>query len=752
MRKIGKVSTTIVVVDKATSKLNAIYNSLKRVESAFNSLSNASTKVNKVNSAINNLNSKIPDVNKNMNRMNQSLKSTFTSKSNVVNKQILDLGKSARKSTNVINSLDSRLKAVASTYLGIMGTRALFETSDKLTSAENQLNHLHGGDTELTQDSLDKIYDASQDARTDYLDMAKNVGKLMTLAPDAFQGNIDNAIRFQNIMAKTYAVSGASAEEQASSMYQLTQALASGKLQGDELRSVNEGATMAYQQIEKFAQELYKTDDALKDMAADGLITSDIVVAAIMNTGNEIDGAFENTQMTFRQMMTVMKNTAINAFQPFLQQLRKISNSPEFQKIVGKVNEVIENIGNAFTELGYKLEDATVWISENLWVIDSALQAVAWTIGGVLLVNVIQLIGRIKEAVLAALAFGVAHPVLMMILVVVSVLIYKFVEFKNQGMDTLDALANALAYVALGLLICSVLAFIFGFVTIGWILLIIVAIIGLVATIIYYRNQIMGAIFVVGEFFKQIWEWIVASVKASIAQMKDDIHNLGVAWQQGWVGMQRAAYQAILGINQMLLWLGENINKVLSLFGMEIDLSGVKSRIDTYTQKVADAQAREESFNSQYRDSKATFDRVFEEEGGNFEEGWVSRAYDEGFHYFDKDEPPPEEEPPPEDNEIPVSDLGNNYQFDPSAIESDLEDIDKNTGDMSKSMELTEDDLKYLREIANQEAINRFTTAEVRIDMTNNNQVNNTTDLDGIVKYLGKTLKQELEVVANGVY
>lgn len=752
MRKIGKVSTTIVVVDKATSKLNAIYNSLKRVESAFNSLSNASTKVNKVNSAINNLNSKIPDVNKNMNRMNQSLKSTFTSKSNVVNKQILDLGKSARKSTNVINSLDSRLKAVASTYLGIMGTRALFETSDKLTRAENQLNHLHGGDTELTQDSLDKIYAASQDARTDYLDMAKNVGKLMTLAPDAFQGNIDNAIRFQNIMAKTYAVSGASAEEQASSMYQLTQALASGKLQGDELRSVNEGATMAYQQIEKFAQELYKTDDALKDMAADGLITSDIVVAAIMNAGNEIDGAFENTQMTFRQMMTVMKNTAINAFQPFLQQLRKISNSPEFQKIVGKVNEVIENIGNAFTELGYKLEDATVWISENLWVIDSALQAVAFTISGVLLVNVIQLISRIKEAVLAALAFGVAHPVLMMILVVVSVLIYKFVEFKNQGMDTLDALANALAYVALGLLICSVLAFIFGFVTIGWILLIIVAIIDLVATIIYYRNQIMGAIFVVGEFFKQIWEWIVASVKASIAQMKDDIHNLGVAWQQGWVGMQRAAYQAILGINQMLLWLGENINKVLSLFGMEIDLSGVKSRIDTYTQKVADAQAREESFNSQYRDSKATFDRVFEEEGGNFEEGWVSRAYDAGFHYFDKDEPPPEEEPPPEDNEIPVSDLGNNYQFDPSAIESDLEDIDKNTGDMSKSMELTEDDLKYLREIANQEAINRFTTAEVRIDMTNNNQVNNTTDLDGIVKYLGKTLKQELEVVANGVY
>ena len=81
-----------------------------------------------------------------------------------------------------------------------------------------------------------------------------------------------------------------------------------------------------------------------------------------------------------------------------------------------------------------------------------------------------------------------------------------------------------------------------------------------------------------------------------------------------------------------------------------------------------------------------------------------------------------------------------------------MEDIDKNTGDMSKSMELTEDDLKYLREIANQEAINRFTTAEVRIDMTNNNQVNNTTDLDGIVKYLGKTLKQELEVVANGVY
>ena len=153
---------------------------------------------------------------------------------------------SAKSTNSVFGAIGNKLKWLASTYLGVMGIKAVTGTSDIITSAENRLNNLAGGNPEQTAKTMDKIYSASQRARSGYTEMMANVSKTMTLAGDAFGGSIDNAIRFQEIMAKSYTIGGASAAEQASSMYQLVQALGSGILQGDELRSVREGAPIAY--------------------------------------------------------------------------------------------------------------------------------------------------------------------------------------------------------------------------------------------------------------------------------------------------------------------------------------------------------------------------------------------------------------------------------------------------------------------------------------------------------------------------
>ena len=261
---------------------------------ALKTLTDLEKKMNAIQKAINNTS-----------KASRAFNRAIRQQSNAVNLSTNTMIKNAHAAKKMANNhrvasstasiLTKNLRRLASAYIGIQGIGMVLKTSDTITSAQNKFNALEGGSPEQTEASMNKIYDASQRARVGYADMMTNVAKSMTLAGDAFNDNIDNAIAFQEIMGKAYTLSGASAGEISSSMYQMIQALGSGTLQGDELRSVREGATMAYQEIEKFAQEIYNTDESLKDLASQGKITSDIVVAAVMNASDKINEKFEDT-------------------------------------------------------------------------------------------------------------------------------------------------------------------------------------------------------------------------------------------------------------------------------------------------------------------------------------------------------------------------------------------------------------------------------------------------------------------------
>ena len=81
-----------------------------------------------------------------------------------------------------------------------------------------------------------------------------------------------------------------------------------------------------------------------------------------------------------------------------------------------------------------------------------------------------------------------------------------------------------------------------------------------------------------------------------------------------------------------------------------------------------------------------------------------------------------------------------------------VNDIAGNTGKMADAMEITGEELKYLRDIAEQEAINRFTTAEINIQQTNHNTINNGMDLDGVVSGLDDALGEAIEIATEGVH
>lgn len=205
---------------------------------------------------------------------------------------------------------------------------AATQTADELTSIRSRINLINDG-SQTTAQIMEKVYDAAQRSRGSYTDMADSVAKLNMLAKDAFGSN-DEAIAFVEQLNKQFKISGASVQEASAAMYQLTQAMAAGKLQGDEFHSIMENAPLLAQSI---ANEMGLTVGQLKEMSSQGLITSDIIKEALFNSAEETNAKFAEIPMTFAEVGQSIQNELIQAFQPVLEQISSIPQSGEFQAL-----------------------------------------------------------------------------------------------------------------------------------------------------------------------------------------------------------------------------------------------------------------------------------------------------------------------------------------------------------------------------------------------------------------------------------
>lgn len=228
--------------------------------------------------------------------------------------------------------------SLAATAVKDVATAAA-QTADQLTSVRSRINLINDG-TQTTAEIMDKVFDAAQRSRGSYVDMADSVAKLNMLAKDAFSSN-DEAIMFVEQLNKQFKISGASIEESSAAMYQLTQAMAAGKLQGDEFHSIMENAPMLAQSI---AQEMGLTVGQLKDMSSQGLITADIIKEALFNSAEETNAKFAEIPMTFAEVGQSIQNEMLLAFQPVLEQLSAIPQDGNFQAFVQGVGVAIRTM------------------------------------------------------------------------------------------------------------------------------------------------------------------------------------------------------------------------------------------------------------------------------------------------------------------------------------------------------------------------------------------------------------------------
>lgn len=743
---------------------------------------------------------------------------------------------SFKKTESAIGKVWNKLKGLFATYLGIMGVREIVDASDTITAAQNKLNYVNarqmGGrgvnadgtysasTFKATQESMDKMYASSQKVRMSYADMMSNVSKSMVLAGDSFQHNTDAAIRFQEIMAEAYAIGGASATEMSTSMYQLIQALGAGTLAGDELRSVREGAPLAYKAIEEFVQGVYNSEESLKDLASQGKVTSDMVVAAIMKQGNAIDKSFAQTAQTFGQTWDQIKNAALKAFEPVSNMLRDLLNKAIKNGMIDKIESMFETISEVLQKILTFTYDAIAWMAENwdwlkhvivgvfiamgTWSLISSSVSIAAAVATKIAwwkgLNDIQ-----KKAVIT---FGTIIAKAYAIIALLAALAYVWYTWKQGVIDTVTAIAWT------ALIVGAIVAVILG----GWIPLLIGGIIALIIKFFDIFCGIMGFIAsIVVTCCLLIWDivvFVVHLIVAIIVWMGATLYNIFVAC---FNSIMQAIYALFVDpITGIIEWfvnafsggfngiLGAAANAIGQLVNMF--LSGLKvitKAIDAVagTEMSAKITGWQESAKNWGKNENAVTYKVAEAPqlsrvsagnafgavmGNDFGYAtdlypdtwkWTSGAYNWGqgvqdkvnnwgskFQNAGKDNTSGQldktgigaldkllgtnEFPNASD---PAYDVSNAYKQ-PSYDDllKGVDDIADNTGSMADSMELTEEDLDYLRKIADMEWKKEFTSATVNIKMDNN--IKSDADYEGFVTRLHDDVYDELLAVANGVY
>ena len=761
MPKDLKASVTLET-KSAEARLKALVKAINRVQDAVNKTAKNNAQLtkaingnvsatNKLRKAATNVATSIAKQTTAQNRVTQAVKQTTNAQ---------------RESGNAVDGLISKVKQLAKTYLGVMGMRAMIESADTLTGAQSQLNNLEGGSPSQTQDTLDKTYAAAVRSRGDYSTMMSNVGKSMTLSPDAFKGNIDNAIKFQEVMAKSYKLSGASAAEQASSMYQLIQALGSGVLQGDELRSLTEGATMAAKQIEKFAQGVYGTTESLKDMGSKGMLTSELVVAAILDGEDEIQKSFGKTQMTFGDAWNRIKADATKAFEPVFIELTRMLN--EFA-----ANGGFEKIGDAFVQIANAVQIALQWIQTAFkWASENWDWLQDFVVTGILLIVSAMVglkIASIVTATTMFLSFLWANAPLIAIMLLIGSLIAALWSIAKTAQSVTDFIAQAALYLAkliiAALLIIAVISLATGQWIVSAVVLTVMVIIGIILSLVYVffscTEEVVGAVYAAGAI---IWNIVAATVNFIIQFLWS---NFVVSWIGivEWVlnvfnGGFDSFADAVANLLSQLISYFIEFGKVATQIIDAVFGTNWTASLSNLSSKLAARGKNEKAItlnkNAPWTMSRKNVGKAYNAgtiAGGNLKttiNDWGKNFSVSGlFDKFNINK-----------NGLPSADYGKTTGtggYDPSSLLDGIKDNTGSTagsaGKIADTMELAEEDLAYLKDVANMEWKKEFTTANIRVDMNNSGAtINNQGDLDGIVTKLTSALYEELDAVAHGVY
>lgn len=632
------------------------------------------------------------------------------------------------RSASKMDGLIGTVGRLAGAYLGITGIKKLVSESDELASTMARLGNMNDG-AQTTQQLFDSIVTSANNARGSVSDMADVVAKFGNNAKGAFKNSAE-VVKFSEIIQKQMKIAGASQEEASNSMLQLSQALGSGVLRGDELNSIFEQAPNLIQSI---ADYMNVPIGQIRTLASEGELTSDIVKNAIMASADDVNNKFETMPMTWNDVWQRMQNRALVALQPLLNKINDLANDPRMQDFANGFTNAMQIAGGALGEVIDVAAGIGGFLADNWSIFEPIIWGVVGALGAYLIiagiVNTINAIsagidlaragikGTVTLATLAETAAQhglnaalLACPVTWIIAAIIAIIVILFV--------VVNAIAKTTGAAKSGLGIITGALFTAG---------------------AFIANLVFGVINGIIDWGAMLWNYVAAFVNF-IGNVFDNplraIANLWVDVFTAIINVVKSAASVIdtvLGTSyaDKLQGFADNMkSKVEAKFGKNKEIVQKINSSDYHIQRI--------EYGDAWKAGTKLGDKGMDKLNGavNSLKNSLAGAKDAQKYA---------------NSGAGASGYNQANANNAAKTANNTKDTAKNTARVADALDATSENLKYIRDYAAQKAVNRYTSTQIKVDMTNNNKIDSSQDVDEIVTLLKNKVQAEMLASAEGV-
>jgi len=585
------------------------------------------------------------------------------------------------------SSIKNWATGLAAAYLTVQGILSALESADTFISARARLD-LIVDEGQSVDDLQAQIHAAAQRARGDFIAMTDNIARLGILASDAFSSS-GEIVAFVETLQKAFTISGAGAQEQAAAMYQLSQAMAAGRLQGDEFRSIMENAPMLADAIARY---LGVSKGELRELSSEGALTADIIKAALFSAADDINAKFAEMPMTFGSAFQIARNEAFKAFGPVFQQMNEWLNSEQGVAVMQAITNAIYLAAAAASGL----LNVLTWIGDTIANNWSIIEPILTVVTSVLLARMVQQLWRMVAAAWAMVPpllaqaaewLAINWPILA-VGAAIGLLIYVFNQWG-------DVAAKVIGFI--GGIIGTLVAFIYN-------------------QFVWIANGVLS----VAEFFANVWRDPIYAVK-------------------------KLFYDLAINALKQLEKLASGIENIINnIPGLQVDITSGISNILNKLEDARDSLQTEADVVELMRFEPMDYAEAFNigqewgEAAGNFVADKVQGVFDkfqnfaQGFKLGESDAA--------EDISKYLANIDKNG----------LANVDK-VGKIEDTVNISSEDLKLMRELAEMKSIQNFVTLTPTVQVTTGD-IRNDVDVDTIVRRIEESLEREIANSAQGVF
>ena len=701
----AQINASINLMNGMTQPLMNIVNSVNSVISTLQAVNK--TNVNIDTSSLKYSQDLLNQTSANLIRHQEELENQFNKNAEAAGK----VNEKLKEGINPMDDLIRKAKRLALTFGGIK----MLNISDEITGMNARVNIMarEGEDPEQIKQM---IFESAQRSRANYFDTANSAATMGITAKDTFRSSKE-VIDFSELANKQFEIAGIKGAAKEGAMIQLQQAMSMGVLRGQEFRSVQQGMPTM---IDYLAKHLGKTKTQIKEMADQGKLTASIVKAAMFGAADDINKKFESIPMTFGAVATRISNVFIKEFEGVSQQLGKIVNGNDFTTVMNTVASGVR-IG--------------------VWALSGLVSGVSGVINTIkeLKVVVIPVLGMLTAQFLAVKAAALISSVATAI-ASGTMAKHTIITVGATFATSLYSAATAIGTIATGIMTGSIGLLSTGFAgltaaimacPIMWLVGAIILVVMGINHWVKKTNELQGTTYttmgvIVGAFLAgtaailNTMKYLVNNVYHSVALMWNTFATFAESLVEFFFDPINSVKIMFTGMAKIILDSLYNVSSVLDKI-FNTDVSGKIKDVRNIINDYADNNIKDPTLKiARMNQTK----NILEYSG-------IEETFKKGMNIGDG-----------------ISEKISGVM---NTIAGNTSSIAKNTEKTNSTLDLTKEELKYLRDVAEQEVINRYTTASINNNNTFNNNINSEMDVDGVVSKFYNGLAEAASTVAEGV-